>query len=599
MPTIRHHQTQPTDPPIWCWHQHQTQMLVCHLCFREGGQFAWPKKEKHVLRCEVLLGWCKNTMGPASVPHQVMAAVGSIVGYAAPYLSDTAETVVKLNSAIKAAALQFESLPKDLCNVAVRSGHGLKLADLRIMCRDFVVATLAQLTHHRSAVVRSELRAMLEDLHTQYGVCGQFLVPSTTFAMHAGNTWIDMVLRAMGTLGVGLLMPSPVYSCVHAHLPQVQRTERRWVTKSYTYKGRDICVRSGPRTDAVVQSLTDPANDLLHARLPCHEPGHWAVQLRECHEDHLHLPHTGVGPTQLDHVWFTGLQAVFQSRVPGPLTHRLIDPMRRKQASKRSRQSTAGDAYVVGGFRDENWVSDCPEPSMPFVPLAALMFLLGEVFDGHGQQHNPALVPLLTPHAGGGIDPPPLWVIHGRLAFRRACEAVCGRDEWAMVLLLPLGPVLDADECPVPEVVRMGNVAHDPHVAVTSVRGGGAMEQASVVVYQPSRSTAVGGAEYTTALDAIKSVCGRDVSWRPHAVYWPQAAISPELTASNAESLGKVVQSPHSDVAWLEPRRYCWGPAAAKVTSSDASPLGRRGHQSGSCEPWQPHVDGSHTWHGP
>ena len=30
--------------------------------------------------------------------------------------------------------------------------------------------------------------------------------------------------------------------------------------------------------------------------------------------------------------------------------------------------------------------------------------------------------------------------------------------------------------------------------------------------------------------------------------------------------------SPHSDVAWPEPRRYCWVPAAVKVTSSDASP---------------------------
>ena len=43
VPTIRHHQNEPTDPPIGCWHQHQTKMLVCHLCFREGGQFAWPK----------------------------------------------------------------------------------------------------------------------------------------------------------------------------------------------------------------------------------------------------------------------------------------------------------------------------------------------------------------------------------------------------------------------------------------------------------------------------------------------------------------------------------------------------------------------------
>ena len=210
-------------------------------------------KEKHVLRCEALLGWCKNTLGPASVPHEVMAVVvGGIVRYAAPYLSDTAEAVIKLNTAIKAAALQFQKLPKDLSNVAVRSGHGLRLADVQVIYRDSVKATMAQLTHHRSTTVRDELRAMLRDMHVQYGVCGQFMVPSASFATHASNTWVDGVLRAMGTLRVGRLMPSSVSSCVHAHLPQVQWAGRKWVSQSYSFKGRDICVLSGPRTDAAV-----------------------------------------------------------------------------------------------------------------------------------------------------------------------------------------------------------------------------------------------------------------------------------------------------------------------------------------------------------
>ena len=219
-------------------------------------------------------------------------------------------------------------------------------------------------------------------MHLQYGVCGQFLVPSTSFATHAGSTCVDRVLRAMGTLRVGLLMPSSVYSCVHAHLPQVQWAGRRWASRSYTFKGRNICVLSGPRTDAAVQSLTDRANDLLHARLPCHEPGHWAVQLRECHRDHLHLPHTGLGPTQLDHVWFPGLRDVFRPQIPSPMTHRLIHPVRGKKASKRTRQSAAGDTYVVGGYRDEDWDPENPGPSMPFVLLAALLFLQ-DVFDGY------------------------------------------------------------------------------------------------------------------------------------------------------------------------------------------------------------------------
>ena len=193
---------------------------------------------------------------------------------------------------------------------------------------------------------------MLGDRHTQYGACRQFLIPSTPFALHAGDTWVDRVLTAMETLGVGLLIPSSVYWCVHAHLPHVQRTGRRWVTPSYTFEGRDVCVLSGPRRDAAVRCLTDLANDLLHIRLPCHEPGYSAVQLREYHDKHLHLPHTGIGPTQLDHVWFTGLQAVLQLRMPSPLTPHLLHPVRHKKASKRTRQSTLGDAYV-GGYRDD------------------------------------------------------------------------------------------------------------------------------------------------------------------------------------------------------------------------------------------------------
>ena len=137
--------------------------------------------------------------------------------------------------------------PRDSTRERGHYGKGLKLADIQVLCRDSVVVTLAQLTHHRLAVIKGELRALLDDLHTQYGVCGQFMVPSTAFALHAGDMWVDRVLRAMGTLGVDLLMPSLVYSCVHAHLPQVQWAGRRWATQSYTFKGRDVCVLSGPQ----------------------------------------------------------------------------------------------------------------------------------------------------------------------------------------------------------------------------------------------------------------------------------------------------------------------------------------------------------------
>ena len=44
--------------------------------------------------------------------------------------------------------------------------------------------------------------------------------------------------------------------------------------------------------------------------------------------------------------------------MPSPLTHRLLHPVRHKTANKRSRQSAADDAYVVGGYRDDKWNLD-------------------------------------------------------------------------------------------------------------------------------------------------------------------------------------------------------------------------------------------------
>ena len=53
---------------------------------------------------------------------------------------------------------------------------------------------------------------------------------------------------------------------------------------------------------------------------------------------------------------------------------------------------------------------------------------------------------------------------------------VWGREDWAIVLLLPSGPALDADESRVLDVVRLDKVPLDPHVAVTSLCDGGAVE---------------------------------------------------------------------------------------------------------------------------
>ena len=132
----------------------------------------------------------------------------------------------------------------DVSNVVVRSSKGSKLTQIRVLCLDTGVVILAQLTHQCSALIKGVMRAPLDDQHTRYGVCGRCMVSSMAFTSHAGDTWVDRLLRPMGKVGVGLLMLSSVYSCVHAHLPQEQWAGRRWVTRSYTFKGRDLYVLS-------------------------------------------------------------------------------------------------------------------------------------------------------------------------------------------------------------------------------------------------------------------------------------------------------------------------------------------------------------------
>ena len=58
--------------------------IVPYLGLRLDRKGMASMKGKHVVRCEALLGWCKNTLGSAPIPHEVMAAVvGGIVRYAA------------------------------------------------------------------------------------------------------------------------------------------------------------------------------------------------------------------------------------------------------------------------------------------------------------------------------------------------------------------------------------------------------------------------------------------------------------------------------------------------------------------------------------
>ena len=198
------------------WVCPMAQLIVPYLGLRLDPKGMAFMKEKHVLRCEALLGWCKNILGPPLVPHEVTAAmVGGVVRYAGPYMSDITEEVVRLNAAIKTAAVQFENLPTDLSNVVVRCGKGLKLADIRVPCCHSVVVTVHQLTHHCSAVTKGELRALPDHLHTPNGVCGRCYGSVNGICIACGKHVGRPSAKVDGNAGGWSLMVSSVYWCVH------------------------------------------------------------------------------------------------------------------------------------------------------------------------------------------------------------------------------------------------------------------------------------------------------------------------------------------------------------------------------------------------
>ena len=73
------------------------------------------------------------------------------------------------------------------------------------------------------------------------------MVPSEAFASQP-ETRGSTVCSGRWVCWASVSSCRSVYSCVHAHLPQMPWAGRQWASRSYTFKGRDACVLSWPRT---------------------------------------------------------------------------------------------------------------------------------------------------------------------------------------------------------------------------------------------------------------------------------------------------------------------------------------------------------------
>ena len=94
---------------------------------------------------------------------------------------------------------------------------------------------------------------------------------------------------------------------------------------------------------------------------------------------------------------FVGCFPTPTTRSTNPPTYSVSPPQEGHHAL-----AEVGHGGCVCGYGEEQWSPECPGASMPFAPLAALMFLIGDVYNGHRQQDDPASVPLVPRMRGGG-----------------------------------------------------------------------------------------------------------------------------------------------------------------------------------------------------
>ena len=215
----------------WHWVPAADSVPYLELQLEPDGEFSLQRK--HRLRLGAVHHCCLNTTAPPKLVQDVILAIlGGVTQYVAPFIADYFDTARHLDHITVQVAKDRARYAFDASRDSLQDGRTLGLTRVPTRCEQAVVALVGTLVHRRSASVHAEVTRMFWEIACAHGICPEvhYLVPE--FATLAKGDWVRHVARVLAALGTGSYnQPTSSYSPPRATLsrcsPQSCRTATR------------------------------------------------------------------------------------------------------------------------------------------------------------------------------------------------------------------------------------------------------------------------------------------------------------------------------------------------------------------------------------
>ena len=215
------------------------------LQLQPDGEFSLHRK--HRLRLAAVHHWCLNTLAsPKVVQHVILAILGGVTQYVAPFIADDSDTACHLDQVTVQVAKDRARYAFDASRGSLQDDRTLGLTRVPTRCQQAAVALLSTLVHHRSASVRAEVTRMFWEIAGAHGIGPEVHYPVPEFAALAGGDWVHRIPRALAALGVGLYNS---IACPRAAHVQLQSPPGNIITlRTAKLRHRDMCRVMVPHT---------------------------------------------------------------------------------------------------------------------------------------------------------------------------------------------------------------------------------------------------------------------------------------------------------------------------------------------------------------
>ena len=396
------------------------------LQLQPDGEF--PLQRKHRLRLAAVHHWWLNTLAPPKVVKDVILAIlGGVTQYVAPFIADDSDTARHLDHIKVQVAKDRARYPFDASRDSLQDDWTLGLTRVPSRCQQAAVALVGTLVHHCSASVRAEVTRMFCEIAGAHCICPEVHYPVPEFATLAGGDWVHCVPRALATLGVGLYNP---IACPRAAHVQLWSPPGEVLTlRTAELRHRDMCSMTVPHTmpwhGHHGPQLPFPDND--H---PC--PAAVRECLKQCADEHLHYCRRDQGSTEHPG-WCDALVHLFHTTGTRDPRLRLVHNKRAKQDAHTGPLVNSDGLHLhVRSYRRQGSVSP-PTQGAAYHQPAALLYILRDVFAVGEHQVPNADVALSEPLSPRPHVPTQVFLVTTDDQCARATEQAQLRAEWVIV----------------------------------------------------------------------------------------------------------------------------------------------------------------------